>query len=52
MFRTVLAVAACKACRTLLRLLKRGGTALPGKVALKIDPGILEKVSEIGRAHV
>ncbi|MBR2121808.1 MAG: DUF1727 domain-containing protein [Lachnospiraceae bacterium] len=45
MFRTVLAVAACKACRTLLRLLKRGGTALPGKVALKIDPGILEKVS-------
>ncbi len=46
MIRTILAVAGCKACRVILRLLKRGGTALPGKVALRIDPGILQHVSK------
>ena len=43
--RTVMAVAACKLTRAGLRLLKRGGTALPGKVAARIDPNVLERVS-------
>ena len=44
--QTVLSVAACKLTRNLLRLTKRGGTALPGKVARVFAPNILETVSE------
>ena len=39
--RVFLAVLACKLCRTLLRLLGRGGTDFPGRVALKICPNLL-----------
>ncbi|MBO4367210.1 MAG: DUF1727 domain-containing protein [Clostridia bacterium] len=46
MIRTILAVSACKACRFVLRLLKRGGTALPGKAALKLCPDILGRVAK------
>ncbi|MGI6051653.1 MAG: MurT ligase domain-containing protein [Bilifractor sp.] len=45
-FRTTLAVAACKGARGMLRVLKKGGTTVPGKIAMKIDSGILSKVSE------
>ena len=36
--RTVCAALVCKTSYHLLRMLKRGGTSLPGKLALKIDP--------------
>ena len=36
-----MAVLACKLCRTLIRLLGRGGTDFPGRVALKICPNLL-----------
>ncbi|MEG1633876.1 MAG: MurT ligase domain-containing protein [Oscillospiraceae bacterium] len=39
--RTFFALLTCRLTKTLLRLLGRGGTALPGKVALKLCPGIL-----------
>ena len=41
MIRTILAVLACKLCRRLLRLLGRGGTDFPGRVALKLYPNLL-----------
>ncbi len=41
----MLSVLACKLTRGLLRLLRRGGTALPGKAALKICPTVLETLS-------
>ena len=40
-FRTICASLVCKATYHALRLMKRGGTSLPGKLALKIDPGYL-----------
>lgn len=40
-FKTRLALLLCKASSGLLRKLGRGGTNLPGKIALKIDPDIL-----------
>lgn len=40
-----LAILICKMTRFLLRLLGRGGTALPGKIALKICPDLLDKLS-------
>ena len=42
---TFLSVAACKLCRTALRVMKRGGTTLPGRAALFFDKKILEVVS-------
>lgn len=42
---TVAAIAACKLCRLVLRLAGRGGTALPGKLALRICPSLLDTVS-------
>lgn len=39
--RVFLAVSACKASIRLLRLIGRGGTALPGKIAMRICPGLL-----------
>ena len=44
--RTICAIAACKLTRTVMRLLHRGGTALPGKAARLFDPDILDRVSE------
>ena len=44
--RTILGVAACKAARVALRVMKRGGTALPGKAAMKFDRDILRTVSD------
>lgn len=41
----MLSVAACKATRTILRKTGRGGTAVPGEVAMKISPRILEVTS-------
>lgn len=43
---TVLAVAACKAARSLLRLRGSGGTALPGKVAMAFARNILAVTSQ------
>lgn len=39
--RVFAAVAACRFTRWLLRITGRGGTALPGKIALKLCPGLL-----------
>ena len=44
--RTILSVAACKGTRALLRRTGRGGTAVPGDVAMKFARNILEAVSE------
>ena len=44
--QTVLSVAACKCARFLLRKTGRGGTAVPGIVAMKISKNILAAVSE------
>ena len=43
---TVLAVAACKFTRWVLRLAGRGGTALPGRAARIFAPDVLERVSD------
>ena len=42
----VLGTCACKLTRNVLRLMGRGGTALPGKVAMKLAPNILTRASE------
>ena len=39
--RVMTAVLACKLCRALIRLLGRGGTDFPGRVALKLCPNLL-----------
>ena len=43
--QTRLAVLVCKASGAVLRKLGRGGTNLPGKLALKIDKNILGELS-------
>ncbi|MBQ1235908.1 MAG: DUF1727 domain-containing protein [Oscillospiraceae bacterium] len=43
--RLMVAIAACKICRVLLRLFRRGGTSLPGKIALAIYPDVLRRCS-------
>ena len=43
--KTRLAVAVCKASGAVLRKLGRGGTNLPGKLALRIDKNILGELS-------
>ena len=45
-FPVFIAVAACKATRLALRLTGRGGTALPGRVALKLRPGLLGELAK------
>ncbi|MBR6113944.1 MAG: DUF1727 domain-containing protein [Oscillospiraceae bacterium] len=45
-FRVFLACLICRTARAVLRLLGRGGTAMPGKIALKVYPGLL---AELGR---
>lgn len=44
--RTVCAAIVCKATYHALRMLKRGGTSLPGKLALKVDPNYLHTLSQ------
>ncbi len=44
--KTVLSVAACKLTRAALRRTGRGGTAVPGIVAMKVERNILSAVSE------
>ena len=44
--RVMTAVAACKLCRSALRLLGRGGTDFPGRVALKICPNLLGELAK------
>ena len=41
-FRAVLAIALCKALRLFSRLVHRGGTAMPGRFALRVCPNLLE----------
>ena len=43
---TILSVAACKLTRFVLRKTGRGGTAIPGIVAMKVCPNILAAVSD------
>ena len=45
-FRTVCASIVCKSTYRLLRLMKRGGTSLPGKLALKVDPNYLNTLAK------
>ena len=45
-FRVTAAIIACKAVRAAARILKKGGTAKPGEIALKICPELLRVVSE------
>lgn len=44
--KVMIAVSACKLSRTLLRLLGRGGTDFPGRVALKICPNLLGNLAK------
>lgn len=46
MFLTFLSCVVCKATHGILRLLKKGATSLPGVLALKICPDILERLSK------
>ena len=45
LLKTMLAVGACKASRTALRLMHRGGTTAPGRMAMKIGQKYPETVS-------
>lgn len=44
-FRAVIAIIVCKLLRFLCRLLHRGGTAMPGRAALRICPDLLERLA-------
>ena len=44
--RVILSVLACKFSRFALRLLGRGGTDFPGRVALKLCPNVLEHLAK------
>ena len=43
--KAILAIALCKLLRALSRLLRRGGTAMPGRFALKLCPDLLARLS-------
>ncbi len=48
--RAILAVGICKAAHFMIRVLRRGGTAMPGTIAMKFYPdlaGVLAKGMEI-----
>ncbi|MBR2257445.1 MAG: DUF1727 domain-containing protein [Blautia sp.] len=45
-FRSVLSICICKLARSFLRIIGKGGTALPGKFALAFDREVLAKASE------
>lgn len=40
-FKAIFAIFLCKALRLLSRILNRGGTAMPGRFALRVCPGLL-----------
>ena len=44
-FRAILAILVCKALRFISRVLRRGGTAMPGRVALRICPTLLARLA-------
>lgn len=44
--RTTLSVFACKASSVLLRKMNKGGTTTPGKIALKVNPGVLRELAK------
>ena len=44
--QTIISVAACKATRAILRKTGKGGTAVPGKVAMRVSKEILKRTSE------
>jgi len=44
--KLILSVFSCKLCRFLLRMLGRGGTDFPGRVALKLCPNALEYMAK------
>lgn len=44
--RASVAIAVCKATHSVMRLLGRTARALPGMIALKIDPRIIQKLSQ------
>ena len=44
--RIILAILACKSMRIALRILRRGGTALPGKVAMRLCPDLLRYLAK------
>ncbi|MEA4894493.1 MAG: Mur ligase family protein, partial [Oscillospiraceae bacterium] len=44
--KVFLAVSACKLSIRLLRLIGRGGTAIPGKIAVRICPDLLSRLAE------
>ena len=44
--RAILAILLCKALRLVSRLLHRGGTAMPGRWALKVCPDLLELLAK------
>lgn len=44
-FKVIIAIIICKALRLVSRLLHRGGTAMPGRVALRICPNLLERLA-------
>ncbi|MCL2125304.1 MAG: MurT ligase domain-containing protein [Oscillospiraceae bacterium] len=45
-FKTIIAIFICKALCMFLRLLRRGGTALPGKIAVGICPNLLQHLAK------
>ena len=44
--RAILAILLCKCLRGISRLLHRGGTAMPGRYALKLCPNLLELLAK------
>ena len=51
-FKAILAILLCKLLRLLSRLLHRGGTAMPGRFALKLCPNLLARLSKNVRSVV
>ena len=45
-FKAILAILLCKLLRAVSRLLHRGGTAMPGRFALKVCPDLLARLSK------
>ena len=51
-FKAILAILLCKLLHLLSRLLRRGGTAMPGRFALKLCPDLLARLSKNVRSVV
>ena len=50
--RFLAAILAAKLSIVILRLLRSGGTSLPGKLALKLHPKILDRLSGLFRVTI